>query len=48
MSRGVVGGTPEVLEIAMQDGQEVVSVLNAADGRIEGNERHIVALANLF
>ncbi|CAJ1955227.1 unnamed protein product [Cylindrotheca closterium] len=48
MSRGVVGGTPEVLEITMQDGQEVISVLNAADGRIEGSERNILALSNLF
>lgn len=48
MSRGVVHGTPEVLEIAMQDGKEVIHVLSASEGRIEGNKRQIVALANLF
>lgn len=48
MSRGVAYGTPEVLEVAMKDGKEVVAVLNARDGRVEGRERHIMELVNLF
>jgi hypothetical protein len=47
MSRGVVAGTPEVLEVMVVDGDEVVSVLTS-DGEIPGDDRHIVAMANLF
>jgi hypothetical protein len=47
MSRGVASGTPEVLEVIVVNGAEVVSVLTC-DGKIPGHDRHIVAMANLF
>jgi hypothetical protein len=47
MSRGVVSGAPEVLEVMVVNGAEVVSVLTS-DGKIPGDDRHIVAMANLF
>lgn len=47
MSRGVVSGTPEVLEVMVVNGAEVVSILTS-DGKIPGDDRHIVAMANLF
>lgn len=47
MSKGVVSGTPEVLEIMMTNGTEVVSVLTS-NGKIPSSERQTVAIANLF
>jgi len=40
-SRGVMGGTPEVLEVVMKDGKEVVSILNDKKGKIPAKERQI-------
>ena len=38
-SRGVMSGTPEVLEVTKQNGREVVSVLTSHEGRLAGSER---------
>jgi hypothetical protein len=47
-SRGVMDGTPEVLEVSLQEGQEVVSVLTKA-GKVPGQERQVgVAFSNFF
>jgi hypothetical protein len=47
MSRGVVSGTPEVLEVMMKDGTEIVSVLTF-NRKIAAEERQIEELANMF
>ena len=39
-SKGVMSGTPEVLEVAMKDGKEIVSVLTNG-GRIPAKERRV-------
>ena len=39
-SRGVMSGTPEVLEVVLQDGKEVVSVLTRR-GKVPGDERRV-------
>lgn len=41
-SKGVMNGTPEVLEVVMEDGKEVVSVLTRA-GKVEANDRTLGA-----
>ncbi|KAL3780859.1 hypothetical protein HJC23_001592 [Cyclotella cryptica] len=44
-SAGVMGGTPEVLEIIHEggeDGEDLVSVLTVDGRRIEGRERAVV------
>ena len=46
-SRGVIAGTPEVLEIVNQNGVETVSVLTQ-NGKIPGSERYVWALAEFF
>lgn len=38
-SRGVMGGRPEVLEVQLQNGQEVVSVISRGGKRIPAQER---------
>lgn len=46
-SRGVIAGTPEVLEVMNVDGTEVVSVLTKS-GKIPGFQRHVMAMAEFL
>lgn len=46
-SRGVIAGTPEVLEVMNVDGTEVVSVLTKS-GKIAGSQRHVMAMAQFL
>jgi len=46
-SRGVIAGTPEVLEIANKNGTEMVSVLTKY-GRVPGSERYVLAMAEFL
>jgi hypothetical protein len=45
VSRGVVAGTPEVLEVVMTNGTELVSVLTKK-GKVPAKERQIMAIIN--
>jgi hypothetical protein len=47
VSRGVIAGTPEVLEVVQQNGTEVVSVMTKTK-KIPAKERQILAMANFF
>ena len=47
VSRGVIAGTPEVLEIVNNNGTEEISVITK-HGRIPGNERYVLAMAEFF
>ncbi len=46
-SRGVLAGTPEVLEVCNVNGMEEVSVLTKY-GKVPGAERHVMAMARFF
>ena len=46
-SRGVRGGNPEVLEVVMVDGMEIVSVLTRYT-KVPGENRHVWALAEFL
>lgn len=40
-SKGVMGGTPEVLEVVMKDGKEVVSILTRGGGKVPAVDRSV-------